>query len=55
MDTETLFMKKIGFQPRSWTLRMVCTASGGRIAAISAWQPLALSSTICRSTDPSVN
>jgi hypothetical protein len=53
--TEKLLMKKIGFQPRSRTLRIACTASGGRVMAISALQPVALNSTICRSIEASVN
>ena len=48
-------MKKIGFQPSSLTLRIACTASEGSVVAISALQPVDLSSTICRSIEASVN
>jgi hypothetical protein len=52
-EAEMLLTKNIGFQPRSLTLRIACTANGGRVAAISAWQAVALSSTICRSIEVS--
>src|SRR5258707_15879206 len=54
-EAETLFMKNIGFQPRSWTLRIACTANGGRVAGGSALQPRGLSSTNCRSIEGSLN
>jgi hypothetical protein len=43
-ETEILFMKKIGFQRRSRTLRIACTEKGARVTAISALQPAALPS-----------
>ena len=54
-EAEILFMKNIGFQPRSWTLRIACSANCGTVAAISASQPVALTSTIFRSIEASVN
>src|SRR5262249_23661532 len=55
MGTEAAreLMKNIGFQRSSLTLLIASTPSGGRVATIRAWQPVALSATICRSIEAS--
>ena len=54
-EAERLLMKNIGFQRSSLTFEIACTPSGGRVAAIRTWQPVALSATICRSIEASKN
>ena len=41
-EIDTLVMKNIGFQPRSWTLRIACAANFGVAATSSTSAPDAL-------------